>query len=41
MMVNADLKRWEDQLEGVYFPWDAYLGGDDNSIISKRYKLDK
>ena len=41
MMVEADLKRWQDHLDGKSFPWDANLGGDDNLIISARYKLDK
>ena len=35
MMVEADLKRWNDFLNGKAFPWDAPLYPDESRIITR------
>ena len=35
MMVDADLKRWNDFRNGKAFPWDAPLYPDESRIITR------
>lgn len=35
-MVDADVKRWRQYLDGKYFPWDAYNYADEAIIVTKR-----
>ena len=34
-MVDADLKRWNDFLDGKAFPWDAPLYPDESQLITR------
>ena len=35
IMVDADLKRWNDFLDGKAFPWDAPLYPDESRVITR------
>ena len=35
IMVDADLKRWNDFLDGKIFPWDAPLYPDQSKLITR------
>ena len=35
IMVEADLKRWNDFLDGKVFPWDAPLYPDETKLITR------
>ena len=41
VMLNEDLKRWEQFLAGISFPWDAPLYPDENKIITRSSKENK
>lgn len=40
IMIEEDLKRWQDWKQGKSFPWDAANYPDENKIISKTIKLE-
>lgn len=35
LMVDADLKRWQDYLDGKHFPWDAYLYPNEAKVLRR------
>lgn len=41
IMVNEELKRWQDWLGGKTFPWDAINFPNENKILSRQSKLDR
>ena len=38
IMVEEDIKRWENWLKGENFPWDAPTSGYDSTILEKKKK---
>jgi GDPmannose 4,6-dehydratase len=41
IMVEEDLKRWQDWKQGKSFPWDAANYPDENSILSRTMRLEQ
>ena len=41
IMVDADLKRWNDFLNGKVFPWDAPLYPDESNLITRLSNREK
>ena len=41
IMVDADLKRWNDFLNGKVFPWDASLYPDESNLITRLSNREK
>lgn len=40
IMYEADLKRWQDYLNGKVFPWDALSYPDGLNVMERSYKMD-